>query len=84
MTPLLTHLPGSRLKYQLPQNVLNKLYCSYLRHILESASEVCGDCNRTDTVRHEQVQIIAFLQSLYLVERRRIQKLALMYKINRL
>ena len=44
-----------KLKYQLPQNVLNKLYCTNIRPVLEYASEVWDGCNITASTRLEQV-----------------------------
>ena len=48
-----------KLKYQLPRTVLNKLYCTYIRPLLEYASEVCDGCNETDANRLEQIQLNA-------------------------
>ena len=66
-----------KLKFQLPKHTLNKLYCTYIRPLLEYASEVWDDCNLSDTNRLEQVQlhaarivtgllIFSSLRSLYL------------------
>ena len=65
-----------KLKYQLPRTVLNKLYCTYIRPLLEYASKVWDGCNETDANRLEQIQfnaarivtgipIFASLNSLY-------------------
>lgn len=48
-----------KVKYLLPKEILNKLYCTYIRPILEYASEVWDGCNLTDANRLEQVQMIA-------------------------
>ena len=45
-----------KLKYQLPQIVLNKLYCTYVRPILEYTSD---GYNITDSTRPEQAQLNA-------------------------
>ena len=48
-----------KLKFQLPKRTLNKLYCTYIRPLLEYASEVWGGCNLSDTNRLEQAQLNA-------------------------
>ena len=48
-----------KLKYQLPRTVLNKLYCTYIRPLLEYASGVWDGCNETDANRLEQIQLNA-------------------------
>ena len=48
-----------KLKFQLPKHTLNKLYSTYIRPLLEYASEVWDDCNLSDTNRFEQVQLNA-------------------------
>ena len=48
-----------KLKYQLPRTVLNKLYCTYIRPLLEYASEVWDGCNENDANRLEQIQLNA-------------------------
>ena len=40
-----------KLKCQLPKITLNKLYCTYIRPLLEYASEVLGGCSMSDTNR---------------------------------
>ena len=45
--------------FQLPKRTLNKLYCTYIRPLLEYASEVWDGCNLSDTSRLEQVQLNA-------------------------
>ena len=53
----IAHLRKS--KYILPKETLNKLYCTYIRPLLEYASEVCDGCTITDSNRLEQVQLTA-------------------------
>ena len=48
-----------KLKFQLPKHTLHKLYCTYIRPLLEYASEVWVGCNLSDTNRLEQVQLNA-------------------------
>ena len=48
-----------KLKFQLPKHTFNKLYCTYIRPLLEYASEVCDGSNLSDTNRLEQVQLNA-------------------------
>ena len=48
-----------KLKFQLPKHTLSKLYCTYIRPLLEYASEVWDGCNLSDTNRLEQVQLNA-------------------------
>lgn len=48
-----------KLKYILPEETLNKLYCTYIRPLLEYASEVWDGCTITDSNRLEQVQLTA-------------------------
>ena len=48
-----------KLKYQLPRTILNKLYCTCIRPLLEYASEVWDGCNETDAKRLEQIQLNA-------------------------
>ena len=84
-----------KLKYRFSKATLNKVYCTYIRPLLEYASEVWDEESR----RLGQVQlnaarivtglpIFASLNSLYyetgwetLAERRKYKKLNLMYKI---
>ena len=58
------------------KNTLNKLYCTYIRSLLEYGSEVWDGCSVNDTRRLEQIQlnaarivtglpIFASLRSLY-------------------
>ena len=46
-------------KYQFSKEILSKLYCTYIRPLLEYASEVWDGCTQTDAYRFEQVQLIA-------------------------
>ena len=46
-------------KYQFSKEILSKLYCTYIRPLLEYASEVWDGCTQTDAYRLEQVQLIA-------------------------
>ena len=48
-----------KLKYQLSKSTLDKLYCTYIRPLLEYCSEVWDGCNMTDANRLEQVQLNA-------------------------
>ena len=48
-----------KLKFQLPKHILNKLYCTYKRRLLELASKVWNGCNLSDTNKLEQVQLKA-------------------------
>ena len=48
-----------KLKYILPKETLNKLCCTYIRPLLEYASEAWDDCTITDSNRLEQVQLTA-------------------------
>ena len=48
-----------KLKYQFPKSTLNKLYCTYIRPLLEYASEVWDGCTLADSVRLERVQLNA-------------------------
>ena len=48
-----------KLKYILPKETLNKLYCTYIRPLLEYAPEVRDGCTITDSSRLEQVQLAA-------------------------
>ena len=65
-----------KLKYKLSKDTLNKLYCTYIRPLLEYGSEVWDGCSINDTNRLEQIQlnaarivtglpIFASLRSLY-------------------
>ena len=49
-----------KLKYILPKETLNKLYCTYIRPLLEYASEVWDGCTITDSNRLEQVQLSSY------------------------
>ena len=40
-----------KIKFQQPKQTFNKLYCTYIRPLLEYASEVEDDCNLLDTNR---------------------------------
>ena len=48
-----------KLKFQLPKNTLNKLYCTYISPLYEYASEVWDGCNLSGTNRLEEVQLNA-------------------------
>ena len=48
-----------KIKYQFSKQTLNILYCTYIRQLLEIASEVCDGCGQTDSNRLEQVQLNA-------------------------
>lgn len=65
-----------KLKYKVSKNTLEKLYCTYIRPLLEYGSEIWDGCTITDANRLEQVQlnaarivtglpIFASLRSLY-------------------
>ena len=51
-----------KIKYKFSKETLNKLYCSYIRSVLEYASEVWDGCNQGDSDRLEQVQLHAALR----------------------
>ncbi|MEW8548488.1 MAG: reverse transcriptase family protein [Candidatus Thiodiazotropha sp.] len=66
-----------KIKYKFSSQTLNKLYCVYIRPLLEYASEVWDGCSQIDSDRLEQVQLnaarivtglpmFASLNSLYL------------------
>ena len=46
-------------KYQFSKEILSKLYCTYIRPMLEYASEVWDGCTQTNAYCLEQVQLIA-------------------------
>ena len=46
-----------KLKYKLSKDTLNKLYCTYIRPLLEYRSEVWDGCSINDTNRLEQIQL---------------------------
>ena len=46
-------------KYLFSKEILSKLYCTYIRPLLEYASEVWDGCTQTDAYHLEQVQLIA-------------------------
>ena len=48
-----------KIKYKFSKETLNKLYCSYIRSVLEYASEVWDGCSQGDSDRLEQVQLQA-------------------------
>ena len=65
-----------KVKYRFSKAILNKVYCTYIRLLLEYASEVWDGCNQEESRRLEQVQsnaarivtglpIFASLNSLY-------------------
>ena len=47
------------MKYHFSKDILNKLYCTYIRPLLENASEVRDGCTQTDTNRLEHIQLTA-------------------------
>ena len=65
-----------KIKYQFSKQTLNTLYCTYIRPLLEYASEVWDGSTQADTNRLKQVQlnaarivtrlpVFAYLDSLY-------------------
>ena len=46
-----------KLKYRFSKNTLNRVYCTYIRPLLEYASEMCNGCKQIDARRLEQVQL---------------------------
>lgn len=48
-----------KIKYRFSKDTLNTLYCSYIRPLLEYASEVWDGCTQMDANRLEQVQLNA-------------------------
>ena len=48
-----------QIKYKFSSQTLNKVYCVYIRPLLEYASEVWDGCNQIDSDRLEQVQLNA-------------------------
>lgn len=48
-----------KLKYKFSKETLNKVYCTYIRPLLEYASEVWDGCNQSEKNRLEQVQLNA-------------------------
>lgn len=48
-----------KVKYRFSKDILSKLYCCYIRPLLEYASEVWDGCTQTDANRLEQVQLNA-------------------------
>ena len=48
-----------KLKYRFSKATLNKVYCTYIRPLLEYASEVWDGCNQAESRRLEQVQLNA-------------------------
>ena len=48
-----------KLKYRFSNNTLKRVYCTYIRPLLEYASEVWDGCNQIDARRLEQVQLNA-------------------------
>ena len=48
-----------KIKYRFSKTTLNKVYCTYIRPLLEYASEVWDGCNQADSTRLEQVQLNA-------------------------
>ena len=53
------NIVSSKTKVSITKHTLNKLYCTYIRPLLEYASEVWDVCNLSDTNRLEQVQLNA-------------------------
>ena len=50
-----------KLKKKLSKNTLNKLYCTYIRPLLEYGSKVWDGCSVNDTNRLEHIQLNAAL-----------------------
>ena len=48
-----------KIKYRFSKTTLNKVYCTYIRPLLEYASEVWDGCTQADCTRLEQVQLNA-------------------------
>ena len=48
-----------KLKYKFSNKTLNRVYCTYIRPLLECASDVWDGCNQIDARRLEQVQLNA-------------------------
>ena len=48
-----------KLKYKLSKSTLDRLYCTYIRPLLEYGSEVWDGCTMTDANRLEQIQLNA-------------------------
>ena len=48
-----------KIKYKFSRSTLNKLYCAYIRPLLEYASEVWDGCNQNDSNRLEKLQLNA-------------------------
>ena len=48
-----------KLKYRFSKATLNKVYCTYIRPLLEYTSEVWDGCNPAESRRLEQVQQVA-------------------------
>ena len=46
-----------KIKYKFSNNSLNKIYCTYIRPLLEYASELWDGCNQTDADRLEKIQL---------------------------
>ena len=48
-----------KIMYKFSRSILNKLYCAYIRPLLEYASEVWDGCNQNDSKRLEKLQFNA-------------------------
>ena len=48
-----------KVKYRFSKDILSKLYCTYIRPLLEYASEVWDGCTQADANRLEQIQLTA-------------------------
>ena len=48
-----------KIKYKFSRSTLNKLYCAYIRPLLEYASEVWDGCKQNDSNRLEKLQLNA-------------------------
>ena len=46
-----------KIKYLFSKQILNTLYCTYIRPLLEFASEVWNGCTQADANRLEQIQL---------------------------
>ena len=55
----ISYLRKIKYMYQFPKSTLNKLYCTYIRPLLEYASEVWDGCTLAYSVRLERVQLNA-------------------------
>ena len=54
-----TLTPSAPTAIRLWETFIFTFYCTYIRPLLEHASEVCDGCTQTDVYRLEQEQLIA-------------------------